>query len=132
MRYLIGKLQGASSVTTPVGGRIYGTEPPQSATYPYILVQQLSGVRLQGPVGLKRTGSVCRHLVEVYGNTTRFADIEPIVDAIEAVLDRTNGPASGGNVLSCRFDKPFEMADGTPEFPIRRLGAEYVTQVQIT
>lgn len=132
MRYLVGKLAADPTVDDAVGDRIYDSVAPAGTAYPYVVISLLSGVDTPNPIGAPRTGTVCRHLVEVVNNATSFTGMEPTVDAIEAVLHNTRGSVDGGLVRSCKRVRPFQLVQPVGGLQIRRLGAEYRVEVQAT
>lgn len=129
VRFFMQQLAASVPVTGTVGTRI-GQDPlPAGIAYPYIVISLLSAVDVGNPIGERRTGTVCRHLVAIVGKDVTFRVLEPTANAIDAALHRASGTVEGGRVTGCRRAVPFERTESIGDTNIRWLGGEYISDV---
>ena len=113
--------------------RLFHGVAPAGVAYPLVIFQALSpGNDAQTLTG-NHIWSDPLYLIRVITEGTRTDTIEPLVDAIAAVLQGASGTVSGGVVVECRrereHDQPLPPVNGQP---YTALGAEWRFKVQET
>ncbi len=107
---------------------VYAYQAPDTATFPYVLFNQQSGVDVQG-VGPTRIMSNMLYTVRAVTDGT-MGSLVTISDRIDTLLQAQSGSNSDGTVLACVREEVFTMNEIIDSRPYRNLGGIYRIFVQ--
>jgi hypothetical protein len=122
--FLYGLLTADATLTGLVGVRVYNTEAPQPAQYPFVLYQFMSGIDMAA-VGALRIWTDMLYLVKVVGQTLTYSDLSTAVARIDQLLHRTSGTVADGTVWTCTREQVIRMPETISGKPFRHAGALY-------
>lgn len=109
-RYILSKLAADSQLANLVGDRIFADVAPTNAVFPFVTIRYETYNDL-GTIDGSRPIQELSYLVVASGKGASYGPLEPIVERIDAILDKTQGkpPSGNGVVLSCTFDGLYKM-----------------------
>lgn len=105
--------------------RIYNGVAPAGASYPFVVMQLLSGGNDLLGVGAIRIWSDALWLIKVVVKGTSSGPIEPIVNRIDALLHAASGTVTNGVIWECVRERPFELPTVENGVSYLQLGGEY-------
>lgn len=125
--WLYAKLAADATLTGIVGTRIYAELAPENATFPFVLVTEMSPGNDLRVVGTGRIWSEPLFLVQAVDQTASYTgNIKTLATRIDAVLHGSSGPATDGTVWACVRERPFTMPETGPGgVQYRHLGGMY-------
>ena len=108
--FLISRLKSDSQLAALVGDRIFADVAPVNTVFPYVTIRFETYSDL-GTINDKRPIQQLTYNVVASGRVASYAPLQPIVERIDAALDRTEGKTTTyvGTVLSCTFDSLYKM-----------------------
>lgn len=132
-RWLQATLTGSTAVTGPLGDGVNGVHAdvaPPGAKHPLVIHQFQGGadVRGAGPFRIMLNGL---WVVKVIGETRDILELEPIDDAIDALLQGASGAAADGLIFSSVREYPLTLAERDNGHDYRHLGGAYRVLAQI-
>jgi hypothetical protein len=112
-----------------VGDRIVEGLADTSVQTPFILFafNESSDKRV---VGGERIWTYAVYMIKAIGEGGSFAPLQPIVDRIDAVLDRARGSVPGAQILYCERDRPFQYVTWELGSQWRHIGAYWYIYIQ--
>lgn len=125
--WLYARLAADTALTAVVGSRIYADVGPENATYPLVMVIELSPGNDLRVVGTARIWAAPLFLVKGVSQAASFGgNLKTIATRIDAVLHGASGPATSGQVWACVREQPFSLAETAPGgVQYRHLGGLY-------
>ena len=108
--FLITKLKGDAQLTALVSDRIYADVAPTNPVFPFVTIRYETYSDVETVNG-KRPIQQFTYLVVASGKIASYAPLQPILERIDAILDRTEGKTTTyvGTVISCTFDGLYKM-----------------------
>jgi hypothetical protein len=122
-------LTGDATLAPLVGTRVYNGIAPAGATFPYVVMQLLSGGNDLMGVGPTRIWADMLWLIKAVTKGSSTGPLEPIANRIDALLHAASGTVSGGVVHICVRERPFELPTVENGVSYVQLGAEYRVKV---
>lgn len=111
--WVVSVLKDDTTLAPLIGGgsaaRIYNGVAPAAASYPFVVMQLLSGGTDLMAVGAIRIWADMLWLIKAVTKGSSTGPLEPIVDRIDALLHAASGTVSGGIIWSCVRERPFEL-----------------------
>jgi hypothetical protein len=105
--------------------RIFNGVAPAGTSYPYVVMQLLSGGNDLMAVGAIRVWADMLWLIKVITRGTSTGGIEPIVNRIDALLHAKSGTVTNGVIHECVRERPFELPTVEDGVAFVQLGAEW-------
>ncbi len=98
---------------------------PAGTTFPYVIVQLLSGGNDLMGVGPYRIWADMLWLIKAVTKGSSTGPLEPIVNRIDVLLHAASGTVTGGVIHTCIRERPFELPTVENGVNYVQLGAEY-------
>jgi hypothetical protein len=102
-------LLASLGVTNVVSNRVVKVTKPGTA-YPMVRFNELAAKDSNGS-GAQRISTSTLYLVRAIGQGSGFLAIDTVADAIDTALHGVQYTATGGSVLCCLREQPFEKYD---------------------
>lgn len=109
--------------------KVYEAPAPQDATYPCVTFEQHDEADV-AVIGAHRVWARFLFLVTAVDKGLSTSALEPVADAIDAALHRTDGTTSDGRVISSTRDDIFHDRPIEEGITYVRLGGTYELLVQ--
>jgi hypothetical protein len=109
-QWLYETLTGDVTVAAAVGSRVYADVAPAGATYPCVVFSSMAPLDING-AGATRIATKDLYLVRVIGKGGGFAAIDGAANAVDSLLKKAYEELTGGVILSCLRDKPFQRSE---------------------
>lgn len=123
-----------ATITSTVGGRIYGDVAPQGSTFPLVLFAFLGGADKVITFSSRFTNAI--YLIRAVGRGSSYDSIELLADRLDVLLGNavpTNGVVVRDiRIASCNREQPFQRKDTTDGVPVVYLGGFYRIRYQPT
>ena len=119
----------ASLAALPGSPKVYEAPAPQDATFPCVVFEQHDETDVS-VIGAHRVWARFLFLVTVIDRGLSTLALEPIADAIDAALHRTDGTTSDGRIVSSTRDAVFHDRPVEEGITYVRLGGTYELLVQ--
>lgn len=111
-QWLYATLAADTLLAAVVAGRIYTEQAPEDATFPLVLLTELSPGDDLRVVGTGRIWADPLFLVRGVAQTASFGGtLVTIAGRIETALNGKAGTATNGRVWSCVRERPFSLAE---------------------
>lgn len=120
-QWLYGVLSGDATLSSLVGGRIYGYIAPQDAPLPFVVYSHQEGHDVRG-VGPARIMASLVYQVKAVGQGGSFAPLKPIADRLDQLLQGASGTIVDGRVLMCVREQTVEYVEVDDGVQYRYLG----------
>jgi hypothetical protein len=104
--------------------RIYNGVAPAGTSYPYVVMQLLSGGNDLMAVGAIRIWADALWLIKAVTRGTSSGPLEPIVNRIDALLHAASGTVTNGVIWECVRERPFELPTVEDGVSYLQLGGE--------
>ena len=129
--WLYAKLAADATLTGIVSTRIYAEMAPENATFPLIMITEMSPGNDLRVVGTGRIWSDPLFLVKAVDQTASYTgNIKTLAGRIDAVLHGKSGTATDGTVWACVRERGFTMPETGPGgTQYRHLGGLYRVMV---
>lgn len=124
--WLYDTLSANGAIATVVGGRIYRNVAPAGATFPYIVMQYVSGTDVYAMGGVRVVSSVVV-IVKAVGPVSQYAALASLADAIDAAI---SGAVNGRSVLSCLRLTALDYEEEYSGVRYHHIGGQYSLVVQ--
>jgi hypothetical protein len=99
-------LHGDSAIVNLVADRIYDSTVPQNPTFPYVLIEYVSGEDIDG-TGTVRLMTTPLMLIRAVNKGIVTSDMLTIDGQIDALLQSTVAKPGSGYTFSIRRERPF-------------------------
>ena len=126
-QFLYAKLAADSTLTGIVSTRIYAELAPEAATFPLVMIIEMSPGNDLRVMGTGRIWSDPLFLVKAVDQTAALTgNLKTLATRIDAVLHGASGSATDGTVWACSRERPFSMAETGPGgIQYRHMGGVY-------
>ena len=128
--WLYDTLHGDAILSNLIGGRIYGDQAPQGATFPLVLYAFLGGADKILTLTSRLTNSL--YLIRAVDEGSTFTSIEAVADRMDEIL---SVPEHGVivrdiRISSCQREQPHQRKDMENGVPVVYLGGFYRIKYQ--
>jgi hypothetical protein len=116
-----------AAIATRVGGgpAIYAGEADEGATYPLIVMAEITGEDWNTALGAIRTLSRQDYDVVVYGQRVGFTALDAIAKRIDLDLHGQTGVLAGGTIYGCVRQRIFDRTESRQGVMYRRIHQTY-------
>ncbi|NPV85986.1 MAG: DUF3168 domain-containing protein [Anaerolineae bacterium] len=123
-RWVVGLLREDATMQSLVAGRIYSGVVPQSAVYPFVLVQRVSSRTV---MGVGTAVIMWDELVMVKGvdKAESYSTLETIMNRVRGVLHGASGDVTNGIVIGCVEERTIMYPEVVDGVQYRHLGIEF-------
>lgn len=105
--------------------RIYNGVAPAQTTFPYVVMQLLSGGNDLLGLGGVRIWADALWLIKAVTRGTSSGPVEPVANRIDALLHAASGTVTNGVIWVCVRERPFELSTIEDGVNYLQLGGEY-------
>ena len=128
-RWVSERLAADAPLQALVAGRVYSDVAPLGTPSPWVVfsLQSSADVRGVGPATIMQRNLV---LVRVTGVVTSYADLEPILQRVDAALHGSSGTVTSGTVLSVLRQESVRFTETADGQQYRHLGGLYEFLIQ--
>lgn len=124
--WLYDTLSADATISAAVNSRIYRNVAPVGATFPYIVMQYVSGTDVYAMGGIRVISSVVV-IVKAVGSASQYAALVSLADAIDAAI---SGAINGQAVLSCLRLTALDYEEERDGVRYHHIGGQYSLVVQ--
>ena len=122
--FIMGRLQGSSTLMQAVSGRIYADMSPQPAVRPYV-VFSFQGWRSFGGLDGGDNAVRAEYLVKVVGEFANSASVQDLSGMVKDILHKSKGGGDGVIIHECVRDAPIQYPEIVEGKTIYHCGAQY-------
>jgi hypothetical protein len=119
--WIFNTLSGDATLKGLVGDRIFNTEAPQTAAFPFVIYQNMSAMDYAA-VGAVRIWTNQVFMVKVVGDTVDYSTLKTIVARIDALLHRSSGSTADGTVWAVVREQILNQAENVNGHQYRHRG----------
>lgn len=123
-KWLYGKLSGDATLSTAVGGRIYGYLAPQGTAYPLVLFNLQGSRDVQGP-GTNRTQTELLYQVKVISKGPHDASARTALDRIDILIGQAVHDRCDGYLFSARREQTISYHEPNGDIRFQHTGGLY-------
>lgn len=115
---LVSYLNSIAGITAQAGTRVYPAPAPEDATYPLIVYQRISTVRVRSMLG---GSQLAKARLQINAHAQTYAAAKTLADEIRNALDDYAGTMGTVNVSGCFLEDDADMPDVSPDLLGNRL-----------
>lgn len=115
---LVAYLTGVPGIAAQVGSRIYPAPAPEDVTYPLIVYQRISTVRVRS---LNGPAQLAKARVQINAHAATYSAAKLLADEIRNALDCFQGTMGTVNVSGCFLQDDGDLPDISPDLLANRV-----------